>query len=234
MYGEEKKCGQGGFTLIEIVIALTIFASMSLFLFTTSSRFGVSKRLLDDRREVDLLSEQIFSRLLAEVGGAHSGTDYRLLGQSGSDPSAALPLSPTFRGIPGQQGGYDRDEVTFILERGGQFLPDQQGRSGPVQVSYRLMEDSEAPSGLSLVRDEVPLISPPEAAFEKRMVFPVTSQIRSLRARYFDQQRQQWSATWGDVPERISSAPSIVELQVTLLNGSGREASFTTAVRLGG
>ncbi len=234
MYGEESKGVQRGFTLVEIVIALTIFASMSLFLFTTASRFGASKRLLDDRREIDLLSEQIFSRLLAEVGGAHSGTNYRLLGKPGSEPSPALPLSPTFLGIPGQQGGQDRDEVTFILERGGQFIPDQQGRSGPVQVSYRLMEDAEAPSGLSLVRDEVPLISPPEVAFEKRMVFPITPQIRSFRARYYDQEQQQWSATWGDVPERISRAPSIVELQVTLLTRAGREVSFTTAVRLGG
>jgi prepilin-type N-terminal cleavage/methylation domain-containing protein len=189
-----------GFTLIEVVIAIAIFASVGVVLFTTAGGFARAKKQLDNRRGIELLSEQVLSRLLSEGGRAYGGAEHRLISQQGgSSPAAAVP--PLFRGVAGKEGEDDRDVVTFIIERGGQFLPDQQS-------------------------------TPLAAAQKKRMVFPITKSIRSFRCRFFNQNRQQWSASWGDTPDTASRLPDVIEFQITLVAVGGLEHSYTTAVRL--
>lgn len=239
-----------GFTLIEVLVALGIFAGMAVFLFTTAGGFARGKKLLDDRRSLELLGEQVLYRLTTEVANAYSGRSLSLLQQPGQQavPAGAQPspgngeevqqgggaLSTVFRGVPAEVGGDDRDSLTFILEHGGQFLPEQQGHQGAVQVTYRLSPDPESRTGVSLAREEVPLISPPEAALKRRMLFPITNQIRSFRCRYFRREKQQWSASWGDVPERTGT-PDLVELQVTLVSpGGALTTSYTTAITISG
>ena len=222
-----------GFTLIEVVIAIAIFASVGVVLFTTAGGFARAKKQLDNRRGIELLSEQVLSRLLSEGGRAYGGAEHRLISQQGgSAPAAAVP--PLFRGVAGKEGEDDRDVVTFIIERGGQFLPDQQSNRGPVQVTYQLAEDPESSTGVALTREEIPLITPLAAAQKTRMVFPITKSIRSFRCRFFNQNRQQWSASWGDTPDTASRLPDVIEFQITLVAVGGLEHSYTTAVRLRG
>ena len=222
-----------GFTLIEVVIAIAIFASVGVVLFTTAGGFARGKKQLDNRRGIELLSEQVLSRLLSEGARAYSGGEHRLIPQQGGTASAAAVL-PLFRGVAGKEGEDDRDLVTFIIERGGQFTPDQQSYRGPVQVTYQLAEDRESSTGVALTREEIPLITPVAAAQKKRMVFPITNAIRSFRCRFFDQNRQQWSASWGDTPDTASRLPDVIEFQITLVAVGGLEHSYTTAVRLRG
>lgn len=235
--GRIGRVRERGFTLIEILVALGIFSGMAVFLFTTAGGFARGKKLLDDRRSLELLSEQVLSRLISEVANAYNGKGLSLLQQTGQstgqeeDPQGTL--STVFSAVPARTGGDDRDRFTFILEQGGQFLPEQQGSQGAVQVTYRLVPDPESRTRLSLVREEVPLISPPEAAFKKRMLFPLTNQIRSFRCRLFKREKQQWSATWGDNPDRMGT-PDLVELQVILVSPGGLMTSYTTAVTISG
>lgn len=242
------KRGDSAFTLIEILVALSIFSGMAIFLFTTAGVFARGKKLLDDRRSLELLGEQVLLRLTSEVANAYNGRSLSLLrspgqpsvqgggapvegGQEGLQEEGAL--STVFRAVPGRTGSDDQDTLTFILEQGGQFLPEQQGHQGAVQVTYRLVPDPESRTGMSLVREEVPLISPPEAALKKRMLFPITNQIRSFRCRSFRREKQQWSALWGDNPDRTGT-PDLIELQITLVSPGGLATSYTTAVTVSG
>lgn len=236
------KRSDSGFTLIEILVALGIFSGMAVFLFTTAGVFARGKKLLDDRRSLELLGEQVLFRLTAEVANAYNGRSLSLLRPPGQPPvqGGGAPagggqnaLSTVFRAVPGRTGGDDQDTLTFILEQGGQFLPEQQGHQGAVQVTYRLVPDPESRTGMSLVREEVPLISPPEAALKKRMLFPITNQIRSFRCRLFRREKQQWSASWGDDPDRTGT-PDLVELQISLVSPGGLATSYTTAVTVSG
>lgn len=228
-----ERSGEMAFTLIEILVALSIFSGMAVFLFTTAGGFARGKKLLDDRRTLELLGEQVLFRLTSEVANAYNGRSLSLLQQPGQAPVQGTPLSTVFRAVPGRTGGDDQDTLTFILEQGGQFLPEQQGHQGAVQVSYRLVPDPESRTGMSLVREEVPLISPPEAALKRRMLFPITNQIRSFRCRLFRREKQQWSASWGDNPDRTGT-PDLVELQITLVSPGGLTTSYTTAVTVSG
>lgn len=225
--------GGSGFTLIEVVIAIAIFASVGVVLFTTAGGFARSKKLLDDRRGLELLSEQVLSRLLTEGAMSFGGLEYRLISQPGGASTAAA-VPPVFRGVAGKRGDDDHDVVTFIIERGGQFIADQQRPRGPVQVTYQLAEDPESATGFALTREELPLITPLAEAQKKRMVFPITNSIRSFRCRYFDQKKQQWGAAWGDNPDTASRLPDVIEFQITLVSPGGLEHSYTTAVRLRG
>jgi hypothetical protein len=131
------------------------------------------------------------------------------------------------------QGDRRGDSVTFIARSGGQYLSDGSGNTGIVQISYRVEEDPDARSeeaGYYLVREEVPYINPPDVAYKRSIVFPLTNKLRSLSFRYLAADTKAWNPTWG-VEQRVG-LPAAIELTLELFSPSGRVERLVTAVPL--
>jgi hypothetical protein len=125
-----------------------------------------------------------------------------------------------------------KDKITFLAMEGGQYLPDGGAHSGVVQVTYRVEEDPDSTSSENrtyyLIRDEIPYTRPFEKAYERRMTFPITKNLISLKFRYLSRDDKGWSDEWGK--DELANLPRLVYFELQLRSPKGRILSYGTTV----
>jgi len=228
-----------GFTLIEIIISISILTIIMTVGYSSLSGILRTKVLLDDRRESRLIANSVLTRLTRELQLAYSG--FPLLpplkkDETGDEPkrrnSSRINLVGEENYLDDQRPG---DSITFLALEGGQYLPDGGTHSGVVQISYKVKEgpekyDGEKPRTYYLIREELPYIRPLEKAYEKIMIFPITKNLVSLQFRYYDSEEEEWYSSWGE-DERVR-LPALVKFSLALKSSSGKVSSYTTSVTL--
>lgn len=233
---------QRGFTLIEVSIAILI---LSLILTTAYSSLGQiirSKQYLDDERDGTMIANSILTRLTREFQLMYfqPGTSIILPDDT---PAERQQSVGSLDGIENVENGRRADSLTFLALEGGQYLPDGGTHSGVVQISYRV-ETKKTSSRLpqsnisnrddselwQLIREEIPYIRPAKEAYKKLISFPVTSRLYSIAIDYFDPDKEEWVASWGE--ERRSRAPSLIRFTVQTKSPQGALDTFSTMVPL--
>ena len=176
---------------------------------------------LDTNRTLQNFSESFSSRILKEIGSA-SDSGASIISACDNSTSTAGPgsgKSMFFKGAANRSGANSSDSITFVSLDSGQYIKGQNNSNGSVQISYRLMSDKESETGYSLVREEIPLISPKSKACEKSVIFPISSNVVSLNFRYYDEKAKKWSDDWN---EKNIGIPSLVEISYIIsLSGQG-------------
>ena len=224
-----------GFTLIEVVIAIGILGVILSIGYSSMRNILRSKELLDDGRDVRLVTDAVLLRLVRELQLAYDKGLPRLPPCQAQNP---LPLNSkdTFLGEQGSLGPDDirADSVTFLALEGGQYLPDGGGHSGVVQIRYFIAPTPpDDPSGggpYTLVREEIPYLKPYTKACQRAVIFPITNRIYGLEFSYYDGKTDTWVDSW-KYPDQ-SGNPSMVRFKVTLRSPAGKVSSFTTTVPL--
>lgn len=238
--------GDSGFTLVEVVIAIATLAVILGVAYSALNQIIVTKRVLDDKRDVAIVANAVLERMVRELQMLTSNAT--LLPPPGErlDGSANSSLLGESKG-GGEDGGQDR--ITFLAQEAGQYLPDGGTHSGIVQITYRVETDKEVEQVkdqpvFSLIRDEIPNslnneVSNSEAwdkarkeAYDNAMVFPVTNRLVSLKIRYYDQQEQQWVDEWGKTGSR-SESPRVILVSIGLRSPLGTVYYYTTAAPVG-
>jgi prepilin-type N-terminal cleavage/methylation domain-containing protein len=223
-------CSERGFTLIELILAFTILTLVASIGYSLVKGILRTREVVLDRKESRLIAGAVLNRLTREIQLAHSGI--ALMPEEGNlknRNSRKLNL----RGVPSDNAGASADTITFLALEGGQYLPDGGGHSGLVQISYALVEDPERPPETddvpvySLVRTEIPYLRPFERAYKKKMVFPVTHRVISLRFLYYDAEEDAWYNQWGE-GEQVE-LPGIVKFRIEIKSPSGRIEKFETS-----
>jgi prepilin-type N-terminal cleavage/methylation domain-containing protein len=224
---------RNGFTLIEVVISISILVIILSTAYSAITQIISTKKILDDKRDVSIVASSIIRRLGKELQLA---TDENPIICSTTTPSTLK-----FAGSTKDSGcqGID-DGLTFVAMEGGQYLPDGGIHTGLVQITYRLTKDPEKKqNGLSsLVREEIPYTVPntndPKAweeakkkAFEKRMVFPVAENVTSFNLKYYDVNQNQWLNEWGVNQKEV---PAMIYYSISLVSPLGSEETYATAV----
>ncbi len=231
-----KSSNKKAFTLIEIVIAISILSIILGTAYSVITQIVGTKRILDDKRDISLIANAIVRRLGKELQlatdeytimcNAQRATSTNSLKFIGSDSSADC--------------GYS-DSLTFIAMEGGQYLPDGGTHTGLVQITYRLAKDPESTNNnvFSLVREEIPYATLPNTndpkawdtaiskSFGKKMVFPVAENVTSFTLKYFDLSQNQWLNEWGQNQKEI---PSMIYYSISLLSPLGNSETYATAV----
>lgn len=222
-----------GFTLIEVIISISILAVIMSVTYTAMTQIIRSKNVLDDRRELNSMAYAVLNRMVREFQLAYSGIG--LLPKPGDAAGKQLPGNVNLIGESKLLSNEKRgDTITFMALEGGQYLPDGGTHSGLVQLTYRVEEnpdelDSENQTFL-LIRDETPVIRPFEKAFGKTMTFPVIDRVVSLEYRYFDSEEEKWVSEWKE--NENTGLPTQLELRLELLSPKGELNSFVTTVPL--
>lgn len=220
------------FTLLEIVIAISILAVVVVITYSTLSHIIQAKKILDDRRDTTFIASAVLNRVTRELQLAFSSIALlppRDEVSNNKRIDARLNLIGEENPLPNGEYG---DSVQFVALEGGQYLPDGGAHSGLVQITYRLEQnpDSPDPQRHVLIREETPIISPPEQAYERTMTFPISKDVIGLKLRYFNREDNNWIDTWGS--DGHLKLPAMVEMTLRIKSPIGEISTYTTAVAL--
>ena len=191
-----------GFTLIEIVLAISILSIIMMVTYSSLDQIIRTKQALDDSRESKAIVNSILMRMTRELQLAKSGYPLIPEREKINQPNPRkLNLVGEAQELPNRQAG---DRITFLAAAGGQYMPDGTSHAGDVQITYRVEENPEQ-EGLNdrtyyLVREEIPYLSSATKAYEQAMVFPITEKLAGLRFRYYDAKNMRWLDSWGSPP----------------------------------
>jgi prepilin-type N-terminal cleavage/methylation domain-containing protein len=221
-----------GFTLIELVISLSI---MVLLIFVGAQALtGLvdSKELLDDERTVTTTAGALLSRLTREFQQAErQGSVARI------PPPYARGVATTqemyLESSPNVQGGA-LDRFTFYANNAAQYVPGSQVQEGTVQISYRAERDPENRDRYLLIRDQV-AVPPqdPANAYAQIMTFPLAKNIASFDVMILAQgaNGNRWVETYG-TPGSAAANPVAIKLSLTLIAPSGKNFTYATIIAL--
>lgn len=233
-YNNRSYLTEVGFTLIEVVMAITVSIVVTSVIYTSLSQVMSLKVLLDDERELGMVSNSVLDRLTRELQLITADSGKLLppknnLSQTYSDNVDLIGESAS---LPNGESG---DSITFIAKDGGQYVHDGITHTGAIQITYRVAEDPENSAGKEdasyyLIRDETPLTRKYDTAYDKTMTFPVTSRLVSLRFRYFDADEEVWSDKWDEKKYKL---PRLIQFKLKLRAPSGRIKSFATTIPIG-
>lgn len=225
-----------GFTLIEVMVAITILAIIMSFIYTTFTATLEAKRYAEGRAELYQTGWQILSRISRELESAY------LVKVESNDVFWEPPAD--FVGKDSWHQGRRMDTLTFTTLAHRDFSslwrsfaakkeeePDS-NESEHAAISYFCqVEDYASDNVILLHRENSAMMNDPSA--EGGGVFEMAERVREFRLRYYDEEDKEWKDRWewevGDL-----TLPVVVEVTLTLQDLSGHEATFSTLVNIPG
>jgi general secretion pathway protein J len=183
-----------GFTLVELLVALAIFAVLSGFAYRALDTMLTSREALEREsrkwRDVTVFIGRV-ERDLSAVLARRSA-----IGASGT------PLPPVSSAIDAGNGG-----IGLAITRSGSPLQEN-ALAAPQRVAYRLSGDEVQRLAWNGV-DAAPRDEP--------VAIGVLGGVRALEIRFLDA-RGEWRTTWG-LPGSGENAPAAVEMRLDLASG---------------
>lgn len=224
---DKIKSSSYAFTLIELVIAISIFAVILSISYRVFSQLSVSKQLLDEERDINKISASLLTRLNREIQHA---LEKQLLADQGSDQqykSTTYLISKDKNLDNGNPG----DSLTFVAKDAGQFIRGQKQQIGISQITYRIendpdnQEDSAKKKTFLFIRDEIPYIRPAKKAFEQKLTFPISNNLKGLQFIFYDKHNKSWRNEW---TEQDQGLPALIKFHLILAGSSDKEFHFST------
>ena len=184
-----------GFTLVELLVALAIFAIMSGFAYRSLTAMLDSREALAKEsrkwRDVAVFVGRVERDLAATL-------DRRATSASGTQLAA---LSSSVDETVGPRG--------LALSRSGHMLSGSIN-SAPQRVAYRLREGAVERLSWATV-DAAPRDQPAGT--------PILANVANLAFRFLDPKSNEWRSEWGLPGNAIEKAPAAVEMTLTLASG---------------
>lgn len=211
---------QLGFTIIEIIIGVTILAGMSLLM------YGTISRSLEGRTRVEKRDETIH--------GMRVGLDKML-----EDISQAFVAHNDFKG---SEGDYESgmkgsaEKIDFSTMGHYHFIADARD-TDQVTVGYYLESDGHGYQ--RLMRREAMHLS--DALDEGGTAIQIIEYVRSLKFSYYDANKKEWVDDWdtaglsgqGKMPRAVKIELEVVEISPEDEDKVVREHQLTTIAKVG-
>lgn len=182
-----------GFTLLEIVLAVTILALMSLAIYRFVQTNVTALRISSEANATDAQYSGLENLLTAEWQSLSAGQG-ELLGE---------PLKLDDR---------SRDEITWICSAGPGLLTRY--AAGEYRVSLRVRPMSKKDDEMEIGILRRPADRPEDASDENWI--PLLPHVQSLQVRYFDPRLNTWVDAWTDTV----TLPRLVKLDIGRTNNS--------------
>jgi len=228
-----------GFTLIEVIIAIAILASMVTLKYQLLKGIIKAKELIEDRRDAMYIANSLLTRLSRELqlAVASSATPLFVCPDGPVLPQQAVNTTPGANG-PSRFliGKSDENGATiqFMAKGAGQQTADSSGQTGVVMLKYSIQQDPESSSErnapLILLRSETPASGQLLKDCKKEVHFPITNHLVSFNLRFYDGKNKTWTNEWNE--QRAAQLPHIIEFTVSLQSPKGNLVTHTSAVRV--
>lgn len=223
-----------GFTLLELLLAVTIFAIMATTVYGVLYRTLQGKERAEERAELFAAGRDAVMRMADDLERA-------------LPPGPLNRASVWFIGVPGNSS-VPTDQVGFVIDTRRDRTAGGK-RGGRTFVSYLLEPMPDMPRAFALLRHEEVLLDPlsqlasTSPSTEDTGISPLVSdvylvdRVAGLRLRYLDPESGSWVHSWdstitpqpGQLPPGL---PPVVEIQLFLLDSGGGYVDFSTRVDL--
>lgn len=184
-----------GFTLLEVLIAVGIFALFSAMAYGSLLRILETRDRLDAERDYWRGLNLSFMQIEDDLALARPRT---VRGRDG------LSILPAFRGQPVDSRALG--EASFEFTRGGQLVIGDGLRSDMQRVGYRLSEG--VLTRLVWPALDQPVVSEPRAA-------PLIEQVQELRVRFYVPAGG-WIDSWPPTPQTGAAATNVMPAAIEL------------------
>ncbi len=169
---------QSGFTLLEVMIAVTILAAISLGLFGATTQVLSSKDLVESRDEVQHSVTFALNRMAQDLGMAYFTKSPELLG-------AKFEGEISFLGTENRLDFVSLSHLRYLKN-----VPE--GES--IEVSYYLVPSSEGGDRMVLMRRQATEID--RQGQEGGTAYPLLDGVRSIDFKYLPVNNDEWKTTW--------------------------------------
>lgn len=207
-----------GFTLIEVLVAVTLLAIISLLVFQAMGTSTSSKERFEKREEISREVTLALGRLSRDLAMAVLYADPESLGIS---PSGEQMTKSVFIGT----NNGDQDKLTFETLAHLRYVKDVK-ESDQAEIGYSLEPQEEGEAGLYALKKRE--ASPPDAEPEEGGTASTLMEgIRELNFRYYDPRKEEfvdeWDSTKADWSNRL---PRAVEITLVLQDPIDEEATL--------
>jgi general secretion pathway protein J len=212
------KHSQHGFTLIEIMLALTLMAFLTALLWGTMAQTAKVKKRIEraqDRTHTVRVALMRMSREIemAFVNAETSGTQERRTMFSGVSRS-------------------DFDELRFSWFGHLRFRADQ-AEGDTAQVSYFSQLDPEDSMLTNLMRRETRRLEAKDPKLIPGETYLLCPAISRLKFAYYDYKQKDWREEWDTTKaDGQTYLPTQVRISLTVLDERGVPVTFTSIARL--
>jgi general secretion pathway protein J len=207
---EERRCAaSAGFTLIEVLVAVSIAAIVLTSVYGVFTGVSSAKIRLEADSEAYHRARIIFDRLGREIRGA-----VPIGGTNGKGVFLA--------GLDGQGEPFLELTTTAVAQPG-------EGNTGIALIHYGLAEDRERPQGKNvLMRSEHSALQS-EATSASAGMMRLAPGIEQLQLRFYT--GSDWRSEWDASADGL---PALVELSLAMIDSEGRSHRFFSAFELPG
>ncbi len=192
-----------GFTLIEVMVAVSILAIISLLVWQSTGSTLASQERQERRGELFDASVLSLQMMIKDLESAAVFSKLESLGRSGFGEQRTKTV------FIGKDAG-DQDSLTFFTFAHTRYLKDSK-QSDQAEVTYDLEADPEA-SGFFLLKKRV--ASPPDTLPEEGGESSVLLRnVRELNFRYFNLQKGEMVEAWDSSGvDQLNRLPRAVEI----------------------
>ena len=241
---------QKGFTLIEIALAISILAIVITFAYSMVV-FAVETSAVSE--------EKVLTQRTAKVLLDRLQREFQTINNRGmtlqNAPTRCKEDRPIYVcGKVDSVQGKQFSLLSFVANNGSQYLPNSTRKTGQVEITYVVQEDTTPgeDSPLTLFRNEIPEGIPTEEVSSERLGFPILRDIKSFRLRFYNATERAWYDTWGrregqfrvdedalesidvdDEDEALGDSfrqrvPDLIELTIGIPSNRGDGTTYTT------
>lgn len=209
----ESERERNGFTLIEVLIAITILTVIMMVVYQafTASTDGIRRAEAVD--ELNSTARVIFLKLMDDINNAYlTGNNVIFVGDSKRDKE--LP----------------QDSLNLTSISNLRMVKDAK-ETDLYEIGYKMKEDyayQKQEKRLSLFRREKKTIGV-EPVLEGGEAYELTDEIAGLRFSYFDGANKKWKDNW-DSRSTTTKLPTAVEVEVILFDADKKERAFKTII----
>jgi general secretion pathway protein J len=213
------RASAGGFTLIEVMLALAILAFITTIMWGTFSQTATNKRALEASQDRLHTVRVALLRMAREIEMAY---------WSGAENTALTERRTQFEG----SSRADVDELTFST------FAHQRLRAGLAEgdtslVSYYGERDPDNRGVLNLMRRETRRLqadAPKNIAGEAYVLCPDVARVKFA---YYDYKRKEWENDWSTLQASGTQyLPTQVRITLTVIDERGQEVSYSTDARV--
>lgn len=203
---EQNRKLEGGFTLIEVMIAVAILAVMSVLIYTSVSQTIASKDDTEKKDEINHSAALAMTKMASDLEMAFllNGPDF--LGSQGF-------MKTVFTGT--------EEKMNFpSLSHTRYFKDSPEADFG--EVGYFLEDDKEEQGNKILMRRESKKVD--EKPEEGGVSDPLLDHVKSIHFEFYDAQKKDWVKSWDSSQlETANRLPRAVKIEIQVMDKESEE-----------
>ena len=191
-----------GFTLLEVIIAVTIMAGIVTVIYTSFSTVSRNVAKAEEKRDAADLARTLLTKLSSDISNAYYNPSMKETFFYGKKSGAELD-SPRFDSIA----------LTTLTN----WRKPNSKETDLWEVGYRFEETPEK-NGIRLIRKEKREFGTDNTALEGGTDYTLTERVKGLRLRYYN--GSTWTDDWDNRTQQSLQLPKAVEITLVLDDGS--------------